>query len=128
MRIYLASAFARQNACRLVMQAPDGMVMEIREATRTDEQNRKLHAMITDIIDQVEDGDQFSIEEWKLRFMNALRNEVRFLPELDGGGSFPVGQKTSELNVSQFSGLVELIYEYGGRKGVRWTDPQERAA
>jgi hypothetical protein len=107
-----------------VFNVPDGHVCIIREERRSDEQNRKLHAMIADLRAQV--SDEYSIEDWKLRLMQGLRNETRFLPELEGAGMFPVGQKTSELSKSQFSALVELTFHYGARHDVKWSDPAER--
>jgi hypothetical protein len=126
-RVYLSSGYARDKAKRLIDDAPDGFLMEIREPNRTDEQNKILHAAIDDIRFQVAGAEQWSRDEWKLRFMHALRNETRFLPELDGNGMFPVGQRSSELNKSQFSALLDIVFEWGGRNGVVWSD-QERAA
>jgi hypothetical protein len=118
--IYLNSPYSRQKAKLEIDLAPDGWVAFTREPTRSDEQNRKLHAMIEDLRQQVD--DQFSKEDWKLRLMQGLRNETRFLPELEGKGLFPVGQKTSLLSKSQFSTLIELIFEYGGKHNVQWSD------
>jgi hypothetical protein len=120
----LASEAARRRACDDVMRAPPDYVCIIREERRSDEQNRKLHAMIADLRAQV--SDEYSIEDWKLRLMQGLRNETRFLPELEGAGMFPVGQKTSELSKSQFSALVELTFHFGARHDVKWSDPAER--
>lgn len=114
----------REAACADVRNAPDGWVCIVREETRSDEQNRKLHAMIADLRRQV--SDEYSIEDWKLRLMQGLRNETRFLQELEGPGMFPVGQKTSTLSKSQFSALVEITFHYGAKHGVRWSDPAER--
>jgi hypothetical protein len=122
--IVLGDQWSRNKAKAEIDAAPDGWVSECREATRTDDQNRKLHAMIEDLRKQVD--DRYSKEDWKLRLMNALRNETRFLDELEGAGQFPVGQKTSTLSKSQFSMLVEIIFEYGAKHGVRWSDPAER--
>jgi hypothetical protein len=126
-KVYLTSPYARGKAQRLIAEAPDGYVCEIREANRTDEQNKILHAAIDDIRFQVPGAEQWSKEEWKLRFLHALRNETRFLPELDGNGMFPVGQRTSELSKTQFSALLDIVFEWGGRNGVVWSD-QARAA
>jgi hypothetical protein len=126
-RFYLGGPFSRQKAKEAIERAPHGYIAEIRERKRSDDQNRILHALVDDIRAQVEGADKWSREEWKLRFMNALRNETRFLPELDGNGVFPVGQKTSDLSVSQFSALVDLIYEWGGRNGVTFKDIREAA-
>jgi uncharacterized protein YwgA len=126
-RFYLGGPYSRQRAKEAIDLAPQGYVCEVREKKRSDDQNRILHALIDDIRAQVEGAEQWSRDEWKLRFMHSLRNETRFLPELDGNGVFPVGQKTSDLSVSQFSALVDLIYEWGGRNGVRFKDIREAA-
>lgn len=122
-RVYLTSPYAREKAQRLVKEAPHGFVMELREPTRSDEQNKILHAAIDDIRAQVPGAAETSKEDWKLIFLHALRNETRFLPALDGNGMFPVGQRTSELTKTQLSALLDIIFEWGGRNGVVWTDP-----
>jgi hypothetical protein len=66
--------------------------------------------------------DDYTIDQIKLRFMDAFSSEVAHLPKLEGAGFFPVGQRTSLLSVSQFSGLLSLIFEYGARNGVLWSD------
>jgi hypothetical protein len=118
----------RAFAKRLIDGADHGMVMKLAPETRRDAQNRKLWPMLKDIQQQVAGFDAFSTEDIKHRFMNALGTEMRWLPELEGQGSFPVGLRTSELTVEQFSGLVELIYAFGAKRGVRWSEPRERAA
>ena len=113
----------RDYAHRLIDEAPAGYVMKLGEETRRDAQNRKLWPMLGDIRKQVEGMDRYTADDIKLRFLNALGAEMRFLPELEGGGMFPVGLKSSTLTVAQFSALVELIYEYGARHGVVWSEP-----
>jgi hypothetical protein len=125
--IKLATNAQRDRAKMLIDNAPVGYVVRLGEPTRNLDQNAKLHAMIADIQAQVDDMARFSAEDVKLRFMNALGMEMRFLPELDGAGVFPVGLKSSTLTVAQFSGLIELLYKYGAEHGVRWTERIERA-
>ena len=48
---------------------------------------------------------------------------MRFLPALEGEGMFPVGLRSSTLTVQQFSALVELIYAFGAKHDVRWSEP-----
>lgn len=124
--IGLASPTGKQRAHRLIERAPKDCVAIIRKANRTDEQNRKLWPMLEDIRRQVEGMDAFTRDDIKMRFLNALGTEMRFLPELDGAGMFPTGLKSSTLSKDQFSGLIELLYEYGARHGVEWTDPEEQ--
>ena len=118
----------RAYAKRLIDEAPIGWVIKIAAETRRDAQNRKLWPMIADIQHQVPGMEEFSADDIKLRFLNALGAEMRFLPTLEKQGSFPVGLRSSTLTVEQFSGLVELLYAYGAKHGVHWSDPAERAA
>jgi hypothetical protein len=127
-KIVLSSPFSRRRACELVMKAPDGFVASIGQRTRTDDQNRKLWPMLEDIRTQVEGMDAFSRDDIKLRFLNSLGVEMRWLPELDGPGSFPVGLRSSTLTRSQFSLLIDLLYKYGAEKGVVWTERKDDAA
>jgi hypothetical protein len=39
---------------------------------------------------------------------------------------FPVGQRSSTLSKSQFTGLIELLFAYGAKHGVRWSDKSQR--
>lgn len=126
--VRLGNAFTRERAKRLIDQAPEGYVMKVGAPTRTDEQNRKLWPMLEDLRRQVPGLERFSREDMKLRFLNQLGAELRFLPEIEGEGLFPVGLRSSTLTKEQFSGLIELIYAYGAKHGVKWTNPEERAA
>jgi hypothetical protein len=117
----------RAYAKRLIDQADTGYVVVVRPETRRDRQNRKMHAMIKDLRAHVPDLERFSAEDVKFRFLHELGAEMRFLPELDGNGMFPVGMRSSTLTVEQFNGLIELLYEYGARHGVVWSEPSLRS-
>lgn len=126
--IWLSTRAARQRAHALIDAAPEGYVCKIVQPTRTDEQNRKLWPMLADIQRQVPEMAEYSADDIKLRFLNALGVEMRFLPALEGAGSFPIGLRSSTLTVEQFSGLLELLYAFGAKHGVVWTDPEARQA
>ena len=113
----------RAYAKQMIDQAPDGYVVRLGAETRRDAQNRKLWPMLTDLQRQVPAMATFSTEDIKLRFLNALGTEVRFLPALENEGMFPVGLRSSTLTVQQFSALVELIYAFGAKHDVRWSEP-----
>jgi len=128
--IRLVGPRQREFAKQQIDAAPDGYVMKLGAETRRDAQNRKLWPMLKDIQDQVPGFETHSTEDIKLRFLNALGTEMRFLPTLEGEGIFPVGLKSSTLTVKQFSGLVELLYKFGAERDVRWSEPttERRAA
>lgn len=120
--IRLVGVTQREFAQRCIAEAPLGWVCKIAAETRRDAQNRKLWPMIQDIQQQLPDMAVYSADDVKLRFLNALGVEMRFLPALEGAGAFPVGLRSSTLTVEQFAGLIELLYAYGAEHGVRWTE------
>jgi hypothetical protein len=126
--IRLVGDTQRAYAHRCIDEAPLGHVVKIAEETRRDRQNRKLWPMLADIRRQVPGMEEFTDEDMKLRFMDALGEELRFLPKLYGQGFFPVGHRSSELTVQQFAGLIELLYKFGAEHGVAWSEPEASAA
>lgn len=111
-------AYAKQS----IEQAPAGAIVSVIEATRTNEQNAKMWAMLEDVKRAEPEGRQWTKDAWKAAFMHSLGHEVEFGQALDGKGFFPVGFKSSHLGVQQMSNLIEVIYEYGSRHGVDWRE------
>jgi hypothetical protein len=124
--VYLNTPARRALAKQLIDRAPDGHVASIGEETRSQEQNRKMWPMLKDIQRQVPDAHELTTDDIKLQFLNLLGVELRFLPCLESQGRFPVGLKSSTLSKEQFAALIELIYAYGAKHSVRWSDPAER--
>ena len=123
--VFLATKAGRQRAHALIDAAEGDDVMKIGKVTRSDEQNRKLWPMLNDIRRQVPGAIQ-NAEHLKCQFLNALGVEMTFLPTLESEGMFPMGMHSSTLTVAQFSGLIELLYAFGAKHGVEWTDPETR--
>jgi hypothetical protein len=123
--IRLIGPSQRDYAKRMIDEAPDGYVCKLAEETRRDAQNRKLWPMLADIKRQVPGMATFTPDQIKLRFLDALGEEMAFLPNIENTGFFPVGMKSSTLTVQQFAGLIELIYAYGAKHDVRWSEPRE---
>jgi hypothetical protein len=126
--VRLVGPTQRAHAKRLIDDAPPGHVVKIGAETRRDAQNRRLWPMLADIQKQVPGFEAFAAEDIKLRFLNALGVEMRFLPTLESEGIFPVGLKSSTLTVAQFSGLIELLFKFGAEHGVQWSEPVRDAA
>ncbi len=119
--IRLTGPTQRQYACKRVMDAPEGYTVKIAEETRTDEQNRLMWPLIADMQAQIPEMGTRSADDCKLQFLHALGQELRFLPALEGGGVFLVGQRSSKLSKAQFSALIEIMFHYGARHGVKWS-------
>lgn len=124
--LILSSAYQRALAHRLIDAAPPGAVLNVREAARSNDQNAKLWAMLSDVARAKPEGRVLPTEIWKCLFMAACGHKVRFEPGLDGDGVVPMLFRSSRLNKSEMSDLIECISEYGARHGVQWSDPSER--
>lgn len=101
--------------------------------TRTQEQNARMWAMLTDLSKQVEwpvDGrmQRLCPDDWKHILSAGLKKHQRVAAGIDGGFVI-LGQRTSRFTVSEMSDLIELIAAFGNERRVIWSDPQlERAA
>ena len=120
----LSHDLARSRALQAVKDAPEGYVVEIKEKTRSIEQNALLWALLTEVSQQVEwYGKKLPTSAWKDIFTAALRkNEV--VPNLDGTGFVVLGQRTSTMTKAEFSELCELILAFGAERGVEFSDPE----
>jgi len=126
--IRLISDINRARASRWCQTAPHGAVVNIREATRTGEQNARMWAMLSDVSRAKPEGREMTPDVWKSLFLHSLDHAQRFEMALDSKGMVPVGFRSSRLNKQQMSDLIEMIYEWGARHGVEWSEPMERAA
>jgi hypothetical protein len=95
-------------------------VMELREAKRTDDQNRALWGALGQIVRQrpVHNGVQMDADLWKAVFMQAAGHEITFVPTLEGTGLFPVGLRSSRLTKAEFADLLEFILAWCAREGL----------
>lgn len=119
--VILAGQYQRDLAKRLIDRAPPYAVLNVREATRTTDQNSKMWAMLSDISRAKPQGRQHTAEMWKALFMHACGHAVQFEVGLDGQ-PFPVGFRSSRLSKRQMVDLIDFIGSYGAEHGVLWSD------
>lgn len=106
-------------AFKLISALPFGYVLEARDRTRTDNQNRLLWPMLKCFEEQANIGGRtFKDYQWKSIAMEALGHEQEILPSLDGSRWFPAGLRTSKLGVREFSDLIELLNAEAAERGV----------
>lgn len=104
----------------------NNLVCTIAPETRTQEQNRLMWPLLTDLSQQVTYADRvLSQGDWKNLCMGALNN-AEFVPTLDGYGRMPLGLSTKVLSKTRFSELIDVIRAVGAERGVVFAD-QERA-
>ena len=107
-------------ALKSALMAKHRMVLEIKPATRSLEQNSRLWAMLDEISDQVDwYGRKLTAEEWKHVFTAALKKQD-VVPGLDGG-FVVLGTSTSKMTKSEMSDLQTLMEAFGAEKGVRFS-------
>lgn len=119
----LITSLVRDNACRAIMDAPDRSRVEIKAPRRSLEQNKRLWAHLNDIAAQRQHYDlTLSAEDWKVLFIDALRQENRVAPNLYGNGMVSLGRSSSELSVKEMADLITLIEAYADEHGIALGD------
>jgi hypothetical protein len=127
--VILTNRESRERVCRWVMKAPPNCRVELKEPKRSLPQNARMWAMLTEIARQVVwHGIKLSADDWKLLFLDALKREVRMVPNLDGNGFVSLGRSSSDLSRAEFGDLMTLIEAFGAERGVQFHDATEQAA
>ena len=118
--VILNSPKDRALAKQAIERAPAGYAVDIKEAKRSDEQNRALWGLLNQIQRQrpKHNGVSMTAETWKAVFLQALGAEMVFVPTLDGSGMFPLGHRSSQLTKSEFSALLELMLAWAAEQGL----------
>lgn len=107
----------RDVAHRLVDNAPLGAIMNIRPATRSNEQNALLWSLLSEVSRAKPDGRTHTPDVWKCLFMQACGHAVQFEVGLDGA-PFPLGFRSSRMSKDQMTDLIEFILQYMAEKGI----------
>lgn len=110
----------RAKARRWIDAAPVGTRVEFHEPRRTLPQNDIMHGIARDISTQLLwHGIKLSVDDWKLVFMDALKREVRIVPNLDGTGFVNLGRSSSKLSTPEMSQMITLMIAFADRHGVK---------
>lgn len=122
--VTLHSRADKDRAIKLIEAAPPRARVEIKSAKRSLPQNDRMWAMLTDVSMQLKWHDmRLKPDDWKLMFLDALKRELRVVPNLDGTGFVNIARSSSDLSREEMSDLIEVMFEFGARHGVQWTDP-----
>ena len=119
----------RAKAIQWVTKAPAGTRIEFKQSKRTTDQNSKMWASLTDIAQQVVwHGQKLKADDWKMVFLDALKRELRIVPNIDGNGFVNLGRSSSDLSKAEMSDLLEIIAAFGAQHGVVFHDQESAAA
>ncbi|UXH41605.1 recombination protein NinB [Pseudomonas promysalinigenes] len=126
---FLMRSMADANRLFGILQAQDftrPKKIVIKDQDRSGEQNKKLHACLSDISKQVEHaGKKWDVLIWKRLLTAAWLREAgeqpQLIPALDGNGFDVVYERTSKLSVKQCASLLEWVQAFGAEHQVRWS-------
>ena len=126
--LVINSSADRARAMQYVTQAPSGTRIELKAVKRSLPQNDMMWSMLSDVARELPwHGIKLTPDDWKLVFLDALKREVRMVPNLDGNGFVNLGRSSSDLTKDEMSQLIELIREFGARHNVTFIDEREVA-
>ena len=122
---HLVSPSVRQSAARAIMSAPENYRVELRERTRTLDQNAVMWACLTDLSRQVQwpvNGqlEWMTPDEWKDVITASLHQENKIAQGIRGGFVM-LGRSTSRMGIKAMIEVINFCHAFGAEKGVRWS-------
>ena len=127
--LIITGEVARKAICRHVLAAPLGEVVTIAPETRTQQQNRLLHPLLTDIAKQAQwMGKPRSMLQWKVIMVSAHAiatgepNEMVIGIE---GEVVNLRESTAAMSKKRFASLVDYVMAWGAMNGVVFSEPNE---
>ena len=124
--LVLVSPEIRQRAVHWVERLPEGTRIDFKAPKRSLPQNDKMWAALTDIATQLPwHGIKLSADDWKLLFLDALKRELRMVPNIDGNGFVNLGRSSSDLSKEEMTDLIALIEQFGANHNVVFHDSHD---
>jgi len=106
------------------------MTLEIKDASKSREQEKKYHAIIGDIAKQAQHmGAKWDAESWKRLLVWQFCKEKqidagKIVPSLDMTGVVQLGQQTRKFTKEQASEFVEFLQAWATDNGVTLNEPK----
>ena len=129
-QFHLVNDAIKQNAISYIRDLPVDhkrpLVLDIKEPTRTIEQNKKMWPLLKDLSDQVIwFGNKYDSDDFKdlitAMVAKSKKQEQRMAPGLDGGVVM-FGQRTRKMTVRPMVEVIEAIYWFGTQQGVQFSE------
>ena len=109
---------------KTALAAGKKLTLEVKDASRSNEQNEKFHAIIGDIAKQAQHmGSKWSAEDWKRLLVDKFMREhchtdSTVIPNLDSTGIIQLGFQTRKFTKEQASEFVEFLLAWCAENGV----------
>ena len=106
------------------LNAGKPLVMEIKAADKSRDQEQKYHAMISEIATQAQHmGSKWDAESWKRLLVDKFCKDIGLktgvvMPNLSGDGIVQLGFQTRKFTKEQASEFVEWLYAWSAENGV----------
>jgi hypothetical protein len=106
------------------LNAGKPLVIEIKAADKSREQEEKYHAMIGEIARQASHaGAKWSPDDWKRLLVDQFCKDGGIktgvvVPNLSGDGIVQLGFQTRKFSKEQASEFVEWLYAWGAERGI----------
>ena len=108
------------------LQAGKKLVVEVREWTKSREQEKHYHAIIHRIArEAVHLGAKWSTQDWKRFLVDQFSREnpkeganSRIVQSLDGSGIVQLGEQTSEFTITRASEFISWLEAWATEKGI----------
>jgi len=100
------------------------LTLEVKDASKSREQEEKYHAIIGDIAKQAQHmGHKWDAESWKRLMVDKYLRETGFMnspiiPNLDGTGIVQLGYQTRNFSKEQASEFVEFLLAWCAENGI----------
>jgi len=104
------------------------LTIEVKDASKSREQEEKYHAIIGDIAKQAQHmGHKWDAESWKRLMVDKYLRETGFMnspiiPNLDGTGIIQLGFQTRKFSKEQASEFVEFLLAWCADNGIELKD------
>ena len=90
-------------------------------------QNDRMWAMLSELALQLPwHGQKLRADDWKLIFLEALKRELRLVPNIDGDGFVDLSRSSSDLSKNEMGDLLDLIAAFGAQHGVMFGDGEKQ--
>ena len=106
------------------LRAGKKLRLEIKAESRSDEQNAKYHAMLSEIAVQAQHlGAKWSAEDWKRLLVDLFAKETglqggKIIPSLDGTGIVQLGLQTRDFTKEQAMEFITFLEAWGAENGI----------
>lgn len=111
-----------------MIMAGNRIVIELRQVSKTRQQEEKYHAMIGDIAKQAMHlGCKWASDDWKRLMLDQFARDTgkthgKVIPNLDKSGVVEVGIQSRKFTKAQAIEFIEWLQAWGAQNGITFKD------